>query len=956
MQRLIAMLMSVFMTLLSFFGITPKTDANIPVYYDGDDLVTVLVEMKAAPLLEGITTAAQREQLIETLDSNETYQAMQKAHASLREKIEAALSFADFASSYNYVFVMNGFSLLLPYHLIPKLEQMDGVKSVHVSASFEAPVAPKTVLPLDPFGSNRHDGDKFSGIRDLHDAGYTGAGSVVAILDTGFQVDHEAFAQGVASPTYSKADIVAKSTLGFLNTIVPMFGTQYYSEKIPYRWDYAGVDKNVYNGDNTHGTHVAGIVGGNSDVLLGAAPDAQLLLMKVFKDGANSLAQEYVILAALEDCVKLKADVVNLSLGSESGQEPDNIFTQIVVNRLRRAAINVVSSAGNEESLASFDAVAGTPMNADLFDYGTTNSPASYSYFLSVASARVNYREAEKANVISVPGEGSLEISSFSAWGPTADLRLKPEIVAIGSEVYSAYNGNTYDYMGGTSMSSPVVAGAAAVLRQYLEQNGGRAKNSKIGEYVNALLMSTATPFKGIDDDALYSPRRQGAGFLNLTGAAQTPAYLTQKDGVSRPKIELGELTDGTLPLEFQIHNRSDKTLTYALSQKVLMDKHRKDGDHDNNLIESQEVGPKKYEVLSLEGADENGLVTLDAGKSKTIKLTLRVSDELIEQYKEAFKNGFFIDGFVFLTDPAGENVTLSIPFMGFLGDWEKDMLFDNTIYDAQAPYLNGEWGLAVTDGKEYYPLGANLFESGKETNIDRKYCAYSTNALGMSKPYVTVAIGLLRNAKRMDFNLFTDNGIFRYCGSTLLDYCRKTVNHSWVNHGVLWGGKSGLINGHGYVYKVSTRAQNYNSGRKTIEFPFVVDNDRPEIVSYTYSVENGDKVLHLKIRDNRYVMGFQIFTADDISVGKVSFKGIDPDESGVYDYTVDVTKMATWRTRNKLDSLKLYVVDYAYNETYGAVDLASDTVNETTIARAVLQQPRAYAFNKDVVVIGDTE
>lgn len=951
MKKLIAMLMSIFLTILSFFGIQPKTDANIPTYYDGDDLVTVMVEMTASPLLEGITSAAQREKLIETIDSNEAYKAMQKAHTALKERIEQAVSYVDFSSFYQYFFVMNGISLTLPYGKIPELEKLAGVKSVHVSATYAAPEAPQTVLPLD-FPAARHDGDAFSGIRDLHNAGYTGAGSVIAVLDTGFQVDHEAFARGVASPTYSKADIVAKSTLGFLNTIVPMFGAQYYSEKIPYRWDYAGVDKNVYNNSNSHGTHVAGIVGGNSDVLLGAAPDAQLLLMKVFKDGANALAKEYVILAALEDCVKLKADVVNMSLGSEVGQEPDNIFTQAVVNRLRRAAINVVSSAGNESSLSNFDAVSGTPMNADLFDYGATNSPASYSYFLSVASARVNFRESDAANVISVPGEGSLEISSFSAFGPTADLRLKPEIVAIGSDVYSSYNGNTYDYMGGTSMSSPVVAGAAAVLRQYLEQNGALAKNSKIGEYVNALLMSTATPFKAVGDDALYSPRRQGAGFLNLTGAAETPAYLTQKDGVSRPKMELGELTDGTLKLEFQIHNRSDQTLTYQLSQKVLMDKHRKNGDKNVNLLESRAVGKNKYEILSLEGAEEDGLVTVGARQSQTIRLTLRISDELIENYHAAFKNGFFIDGFVFLTDPAGENVTLSIPFTGFVGDWEKDMLFDNTIYDEEAPYLNGEWGLAVTDGTNYYPLGANLFESGKETNIDRKYCAYSTHALGMSKPYVTVAIGLLRNAKRMDFNLFTDSGIFRYCGSTLLDYCRKTVNAGHATHGLLWGGKGGLINGHGYVYKVSTRAQNYKSGRETIEFPFVVDNDRPEILSCTYTVEDGDKILHVKIRDNRFVMGFQLFTADDESVGKVSFKGIDPDENGVYDYTVNVSELASWRTRNKLSDLKLYVVDYAYNETYGAVALSSDTVTDTAIARTALPQPRAYTLNNDVILI----
>ena len=216
-----------------------------------------------------------------------------------------------------------------------------------------------------------------------------------------------------------------------------------------------------------------------------------------------------------------------------------------------------------------------------------------------------------------------------------------------------------------------------------------------------------------------------------------------------------------------------------------------------------------------------------------------------------------------------------------------------------------------------------------------------------MKKPYVTVSIGLLRNAKRMDFNLFTASGVFRYCGSTMLEYCRKTVNSSMATHGVLCGGKSGLVNGQHYVYKVSTRAENYNSGRRTIEFPFVVDNDAPQIVGSTYEVsEDGDYTLTVQIKDNHYVMGFQLLTEDDVSIGDVSFKGIEP-ENGVYTYTVDVSKMAKWLSADELQKLKLYVVDYAYNETFGEVSLSGEAAAPTTVNRASLVQARAYAVNK---------
>ncbi len=954
MQKLIAALMSIFMTILSFFGVPVEKEGTSPAAVADDTIVSVIVELDHDALLEGVNSAAQREKLLADIETNEDYKAMEEAQEALKETIKTRFSLADFAASYSYFFVTNGFSLDIPYQYVDDLETLPGVKSVHLSASYQAPVEPDTVLPLDPLPV-RHDDDGFSGIKAMHDRGYTGKGTVIAILDTGFQVDHKAFAAGVADPTYRKADIVKKSMFGFLNTIVPMFGAQYYSEKIPYRWDYASVDKNVYNGDNTHGTHVAGIVGGNSDTLLGAAPDAQLLLMKVFKDGANSLAKEYVILAALEDCIKLNADVVNMSLGSECGQEPDNIFTQTVVNRLRRAAINVVASAGNENSLSSFDAVFGQPMNAELFDYGTTNSPASYSHFMSVASARIQSTESLQEDVISLPRKGSLVISDFSAWGPTEDLRLKPEITAIGSDIYSSLNENTYGYMSGTSMSTPFYAGAAALMKQYIREQLGKMDKNKISEYINALLMSTATVFRAPGADAIYSPRRQGAGFINLEGALSTPAYLTQVDGVSRPKIELCELDSGVLTLAFCIHNRADRALTYDLSETVLMDNYRKIGSRYDNLVTSKALGADEVAVTALEGVDD-GKVTVAPGESKTVRLRLSIDDRVIEAYQTAFVNGFFIDGFVFLKDPQGDNVTLSLPFMGFLGDWHKDMLYDYTIYDAHAPYLNGEWGLAVTDGKDYYPLGLNLFESGKETNVDRKYCAYSTKALGMKKPYVTVSIGLLRNAKRMDFNLFTESGIFRYCGSTLFDYCRKTISASRTNHGLLWGGKSGLINGHRYVYKVSTRAQNYDSGRQTISFPFVVDNNRPEILSCDYAMENGDRVLHIRIKDNHYVMGFELFTENDVSVGKVSFKGLDPDENGVYDYTVNVSDLASWWVRNQLDSLKIYTVDYAYNETYGAVTLSSATVDSAVIDRDALPQPHIYPLNDTVPVIDETE
>ena len=110
----------------------------------------------------------------------------------------------------------------------------------------------------------------------------------------------------------------------------------YKTRKVPFAFDYAGDadpytgeiisgDVNVRNSGSNHGTHVSGTVAGfvqsqEGEVLFsGVAPDAQLMMMKVFADGGNSGATESAILNALEDAMTLGADAVNLSLGSDNG-------------------------------------------------------------------------------------------------------------------------------------------------------------------------------------------------------------------------------------------------------------------------------------------------------------------------------------------------------------------------------------------------------------------------------------------------------------------------------------------------------------------------------------------------------------------------------------------------------------------------------------------------------------
>lgn len=949
MKSFFASVLSFLLALSSFFGVG---DAEIKEKFNSflnpEDCVSVIVELEGKSLLDDISGSRERKQLLEGYLKSESYEKITAAQETVKKLIKKTVSSADFGESYSYSFVLNGFSLVVPNRYVDEIEKLPGVKSVTVAERYSLPDDSRENEASDSSGRFKY--NLFTGVPEAQKNGYTGKGLVVAVLDTGFDCGHEAFSSSVQSPTLSKKDVNLITTFRVLNTIVPRWNVNYFSEKIPYKWDYAERDKTVNNENSDHGTHVAGIIGGKCENLTGVAPDAQLLFMKVFGDEKNSVAKEEVNLAALDDSVKLGADVVNMSLGAPCGQGHDNVVSAAVYKKLQKSGIAVSASAGNEASLGENDAVAGAEkMNIDLFDYGTVGSPASYEWPMAVASSAIARSTSKLDDTLSVTGVGSADMSSFSSWGVTADLRLKPEITTPGSDIYSAVPGNGYRYMNGTSMAAPYYTGCFALVKQYINEKYPNLKKKNSAELVNSLLMSTAVPFRGSGEPALFSPRRQGAGLVAVEKALSTSAYLTQADGKSRPKLELGENTDGCLELSFKVHNLSQKQLEYSLREAVLTDscQKQKNGLFVNTLT-SKRLSASSYSCEYSSGES----VTLAPGETKTVSLKITLSQDFLNSYKEIFKNGFFVDGFVFLdskTEP-----TLSIPFVSFVGDWSGgDMLFDKTMYDDEPSYLGREWGLMVTDGESYYPLGANIFENWNEYGVDSKYCAYSTHALEsrLKNPYVTTSVALLRNGGRMDYSLFTESGIFRYCGATLFERSRKTNNPNSPEIGVLWGGKGGLVNGQSYVYNVTTWAANYKGGRKTLSFPFVVDNEKPVVESVSYTVLDGEAILNIKIKDNRYVMGFEIFTSDEKSLGSVSFKGLEPDSNGVYTCSVNVSEKSK-KPLSALQSLKLYVVDYAYNETYGEVSLFEDNALPTSISSLELAPAREYDFTAASAVV----
>ncbi len=323
------------------------------------------------------------------------------------------------------------------------------------------------------------------------DLSFAGEGIKIGIVDTGIDPTHPFFdPAGYTMPAgFPKGQVEFTSAKVIAARAFPPPSPKY--EPAGRAVDPAGVD---------HGTHVAGIAAGNHisvpsvsrSALSGIAPKAYLGNYKVltvpYESGSGVNGNSPEIAAGIEAAVRDGMDVLNISIGQVE-IEPTRDVVLKAIDAAVGAGVVVAVAAGNSYS-----------------QFGDGSVGAIGNAPRAITAAAVSSSRGGPADVI----------TSFSSGGPTPlSLRLKPDVAAPGGSVLSSVPAREglWDVYSGTSMASPHVAGAAALLKQ-------RHPGWTVAQ-VKSALMLTGDPTRSDGSGAEAPTIREGGGRINLVKADQ---------------------------------------------------------------------------------------------------------------------------------------------------------------------------------------------------------------------------------------------------------------------------------------------------------------------------------------------------------------------------------------------------------------------------------------------------
>jgi len=986
-----------------------------------NDEVRIVVELEGEPAIEKATKKKVKYSNLSESTKEKLENDILEDQTVVKNEIEKQGVNIDYITEFTTVF--NGFSAEVKVKDLKTIEQLSEVKNVYISKEYKRP----EVKPEMKYSKELVEAQKA-----WEATGYKGEGMVVGIIDTGIDPTHKDMVLSDSSQ--------AALTKEQVDSIVSEHGLpgKFYTEKVPYGYNYMDLNheiRDLGSAASMHGMHVAGTVGANGDEsnggIQGVAPEAQLLALKVFgNDPEMQSTFGDVYIKAIDDAIKLGADVINMSLGAVSGfVSPDDPEQQAVKRAVDHGVLMSIS-AGNSAHFGNgfFYPYASNP------DYGVVGDPGVSYESLQVASFEnsfveideltynindelgqagyllandqnpndfvqktfemvyaglgrpddfdgldvkgkfvliqrgeiafvdkaLNAQKAGAAGVIiynntdgivnmatdpsitipqlfmlkvdgdklvealknenhvtitfngektTIPNPEAGKMSDFTSWGLTPNLDFKPEITAPGGDILSTLNDDQYGIMSGTSMAAPHVSGGAALILERVDQEF-ELNNAERVQLAKNLMMNTGKLIEF--GDSFVSPRRQGAGLMQLNAALNTPVVVTESK-TNEAKVALKEIKGNDFHFQLKVKNFYQTPVSYQVNGNVQTDSPVNGGGvfvSAPNLFGAMDL---TNDVSMTINGESNPTIEVPANGTVTLDIHVTIPEGIDSQLKSWFTNGYWLEGFITFKDPSDTNPTIHVPYVGFKGEWDDAPIFDAPVWEDIDSFY-GMTQLVTTFDDELLPLGVDY----KTGNIDPNRIAISPNGDGMFDQVVPL-LSFLRNAKQVTFSVTDEEGnvlrTYRTENNLRKNYYNSGngslyhVDTSWA-----WDGSiDGQLAKEGQYYIQIAGVIDYpNAEWDTLTMPVILDITKPELDA---SFDEKTQKVTVKLSDGNDGSGIAYW---DILVDGTSILGEDL-------LTGDISEYQLPKLLKNGQTLTILAYDYAGNYTEKVVVTGED-------------------------------
>lgn len=508
------------------------------------------------------------------------------------------------------------------------------------------------------------------------------------------------------------------------------------------------------------------------------------------------------------------------------------------------------------------------------------------------------------------------KMTDFTSWGTTPSLELKPEISAPGGNIYSTLQENKYGYMSGTSMAAPHVAGGSALVQQHLKEKYPDLGVKERSKLAKLLLMNTADVIEDADGQP-FSPRRQGAGMMQTYNAVKTPVTVVNKE-TGEGKVELKDFKDKKISFTLTAKNDTNEKITYRVETNVLTDTIK---GKENALI----AGDMEGAVVT---APKD--IILGAGESKDFTVTIDLTNAKIPGIDEngneidlPLKEDIFVEGFVTLEHTTKPDLT--VPYVGFYGEWDRPSILDGFSDFGETSYYGYT---TMMDAKTAFltptPEGEYAISPNGDGYLDS----------------IQPLLSFMRNAKEVHYNIVdkNDKEVRRIkkeydVRKSYYDAGRRQP-YSFVS-GRLWDGTAKFkpVQDGDYDYEIKAKVDYKDAEWQSKKIPLVVDTIEPSIEA---SYNEDTNVVSWET--NEKGSGVRAY---DIQVnGKSILPGLLPGD----------TKEYKLPSKYKNSFVAVAAIDYAMNVGFDEIVVGDKDIPIITLTGP---EPLSAQKSRDVKVFG---